>query len=113
EDVCLRPERPILNYAWGDEAEVVKIYISQDSEPDAVAAARAGKSGEAEVRWKPRSLKLRIHGEKLDFVLDLDPIYYEIVPEESKFRVSENKRVTLTLKKKESFTWLKLLKPES
>jgi len=107
-----RSERPISNYAWGDEKDTVKIYISAESEPKAIASAGDGKAGEVEVDWQPRSVKLRVRAEKFDWVLELGRIYYEIVPEESKFRVSKGKRVTLTLKKKEQFTWLKLLKPE-
>lgn len=107
-----RPERRISNYAWGDEQDFVKIYISAEQESDAVNAAAAGKSGEVEVTWGPRCLKLRIRAVKFDWVLELERIYYEIVPEECKYRVSTGKRVTLSLKKKESFTWLKLLKPE-
>lgn len=113
EEGLLRPERAILNYAWGDEKEVVKIYVSADGEPLALAAAKDGKSDEVEVSWRSRAATLRIHAEKLDWVLDLDRLYYEIVPEECKFRVSENKRITLTLKKKEAYAWLKLLKPDA
>ncbi|CAJ1343170.1 unnamed protein product [Effrenium voratum] len=83
-----RPERAILNYAWGDEKEAVKLYVSAEAEPEALGAAQ-------------------------DWVLDLDRLYYEIIPEECKFRVSENKRITLTLKKKEAYAWLKLLKPDA
>lgn len=108
-----RLERPICNYAWGDEKDVVKVYISADAEPEAVKAAGDGKNGQLDVRWQSRSLKLRVHGEKFDYVLELERVYYEIIPEECKFRVSQNKRITLSLKKKENFTWLKLLKPEA
>lgn len=108
-----RPERRILSYAWGDEKDCVKVYVSAEQDPEAVAAAGDGKSGEVEVTWAARSLKLRIHTDKFDWVLELERIYYEIVPDECRFRVSQGKRVTLSLKKKESFTWLKLLKPEN
>ena len=107
-----RPERAILNYAWGDEKEAVKIYVSAEAEAQALEAAGDGKSDQVKVSYSPRACELRIHAEKLDWVLDLTPLYYEIVPEECKFRVSQSKRITLTLKKKEAYTWLKLLKPD-
>lgn len=108
-----RPQKQIHAYSWGDEKEFIKIYVSFDMEPDAVGAAADGKGGQVEVKWLPKYLKMKIHGEKYDYVLELERIYYEIIPEECKFRVSQNKRVTLSLKKKEKFTWLKLLKPEN
>ena len=102
-----------MNYAWGDEQAAVKVYISADAEPEALAAAGDGNAGEVEVSFQPKALKLRVHAEKLDWVLELDPLYYEILPEECKFRVSASKRITLTIKKKEAYTWLKLLKPDA
>jgi len=113
EDETQRPERHISNYAWGDEKEVVKIYISADSEPEIVGLAKDGKSGEVQVKWESKRLKLRVHAEKLDYVLELERLYYEIMPGDCKFRVSPNKRITLTLKKKDAHTWLKLLKPDA
>lgn len=107
-----RPRKPIKNYAWGDEKEVIKIYISKDAEPEAVQAAEDGKNGKVEVKWLPKGLRLVVRGKQLDHVLLLERVYYEIVPEECRFRVSPDKRITLTLKKKEAFTWLKLLKPD-
>jgi len=112
EEAPGRPRKAIKNYAWGDEKEVVKIYISQDSEPDAIEAASDAKDGQVEVKFLEKALRLIVHGEKLDHVLLLENIYYETIPADNKFRVSPNKRITLSLKKKEPFTWLKLLKPE-
>ena len=109
----VRPERAILNYAWGDEKDSVKIYVSAEAEPQALEAAGDGKADQVKVSFSPRSCELRIHAEKLDWVLDLNPLYYEIAPDECKFRVSQSKRITLTLKKKEAYTWLKLLKPDA
>lgn len=108
-----RAERPIRNYSWGDEKETIKIYISKDNEPEAIAAAEDGKDGKVEVQWGPRYLKLTVKAEKHDLVLELDRIYYDIIPEQSYHRVSQNKRISLTLKKKENYTWLKLLKPDA
>jgi len=107
-----RPRRAMKNYAWGDEKEFVKIYISKEGEPEALTDAGDGKNGQVEVKWLPKALRLKIHGAQLDHVFLVDKIYYEIVPEECKWRVSENKRITLSLKKKENFTWLKLIKPD-
>jgi len=108
----VRPEARILNYSWGDEKEFVKIYISKDSEPEVIGAAGDGQSGQVRVDWQSRALKLVVHTPRKDFVLNLERIYYEIVPEDCKWKVSTNKRITLSLKKKVESTWLKLLKPE-
>merc|ERR1711937_5935 len=54
EDDSIEPGRArkaIKNYAWGDEKEVVKIYISKDSEPDAIQYAGDGKAGQVEVKY--------------------------------------------------------------
>lgn len=107
-----RPRKAILNYAWGDEKEVVKIYISKEGEPEAVEIAGDGKSGQCEAKFLPKALRLIVHGPQLDLCFLIDRLYYEIIPEESSIRVSRDKRITITLKKKESFTWLKLIKPE-
>merc|ERR1719174_1878916 len=105
-----RPRKAIKNYAWGDEKEAIKIYVSRESEPDVIQAVGNGKDGQLKVKWLPKALRLTVHGKQLDYVLLLDRIYYEIIPEECSFKVSPNKRISLTLKKKEAFTWLKLLK---
>lgn len=108
-----RPRRAIKNYSWGDEKETIKIYIHKEGEPDVIAAAGDGKSGQVDVKFLAKALKLTVKGPLHDLVLQFDNIYYDIIPEESKFRVSADKRITLTLKKKEAFTWLKLLKPNN
>jgi len=113
DDTPARPMRPIRNYSWGDEKENIKIYISEDNEQDVLKAAGDGKQGQVDVKFGPKYVRVRVHGPLHDFQLEMDRIYYEIIPEQSKWRVSQNKRITLTLKKKEIMTWLKLLKPES
>jgi len=107
-----RQRKAIKNYAWGDEKEVIKIYISKESEPEAVQAAGNGKEGQVEVKFLEKALRLSVRGKQVDHVLLLENVYYEIIPAECSFRVSVDKRISLTLKKKEAFTWLKLLKPE-
>jgi hypothetical protein len=107
-----RPRKAIKNYAWGDEKEVVKIYISKEGEPEAIEVAGDGKSGQCEAKFLPKALRLIVHGPQLDLCFLVERLYYEIIPEESSIRVSRDKRITITLKKKENFTWLKLIKPE-
>mmetsp|Transcript_2346 Transcript_2346/g.4953 ORF Transcript_2346/g.4953 Transcript_2346/m.4953 type:complete len:284 (-) Transcript_2346:244-1095(-) len=107
-----RAERHMRSYSWGDERDFVKIYITKDNEPEAIEAAGDGKNGTVEVIFKEKKFKLMVHAPEKDFVLLLDRIYYEIVPQESTFKVSSSKRITISLKKKEKTTWLKLLKPE-
>mmetsp|Transcript_158898 Transcript_158898/g.281682 ORF Transcript_158898/g.281682 Transcript_158898/m.281682 type:complete len:288 (-) Transcript_158898:68-931(-) len=108
-----RARRAMKNYSWGDEKEFIKIYISKDGEPDAIAAAGDGKSEQVEVKFRTRALNVTVHDKLHDWVLQFDNIYYEIIPEESKWRVSKDKRITVSLRKKENFTWLKLLKPDN
>ena len=105
-----RPQRAIKSYAWGDEKEAVKLYVSAEAEEEALQAAQ---DDNVEVSFEARALKLKVHAEKVDWILDLEPLYYEVVPSDCRFRVSRNKRITITLKKKEAYTWLKLLKPDA
>mmetsp|Transcript_20061 Transcript_20061/g.36253 ORF Transcript_20061/g.36253 Transcript_20061/m.36253 type:complete len:287 (-) Transcript_20061:103-963(-) len=107
-----RAERHMRNYSWGDERDFVKVYVSKDSEEEAITAAGDGKNGVVEVIFKERKFKLIVHAAEKDYVLLLERVYYEILPEESTFKVSANKRITISMKKKEKTTWLKLLKPE-
>ena len=108
-----RPQRAIKSYAWGDEKEAVKLYVSAEAEEEALQAAGDGTQGQVEVDFEAKGLKLRVRAEKLDWILDLEPLYYEVVPSDCRFRVSAGKRITITLKKKEAYTWLKLLKPDA
>merc|ERR1712060_747264 len=74
ENVEAKPEKHIYSYSWGDERDTIKIYLSADNESDAVSAAADGKGGQVEVDWKPRFLKMRIHGEKYDYIFELERI---------------------------------------
>lgn len=104
---CERRVVSLKNYSWGDEKEVIKIYLSADQEPLAVEAAT---KGEVKSSFEARGFELKIIGDDRDYVLSIDNLYYDIVPEESKHRVSANKRVTITLKKQLATMWLFLVK---
>jgi len=93
-------------YQWGDEDKSVKIYINQDKNREAVAAAKEGKHNEVDADFKPTGFSLTIHGDAgKRFVLRCRGLFKEVVPEQCKFRVSAGKRVTVTLAKLEAVPW--------
>jgi len=104
--------KAIAKYSWADEGDFVCVYISHEDEADAIAAAKDGKNGEVDVKFEPKSVELRISAGSRCYCLVLDPIENEIVPEESKHRVSVAKRVTLKLRKKRAVTWTRLVRPK-
>mmetsp|Transcript_92770 Transcript_92770/g.198913 ORF Transcript_92770/g.198913 Transcript_92770/m.198913 type:complete len:256 (+) Transcript_92770:65-832(+) len=107
------PAKAIAKYAWADEGDFVCIYISAEDEAEALEAAKDGKNGEVKVEFELKSAELRISGSARNFALVLKNLENEIVPEESKHRVSAGKRVTLKLKKKRQVKWSRLVKPQT
>eukprot|EP00405_Crypthecodinium_cohnii_P020020 CAMPEP_0206476986 /NCGR_PEP_ID=MMETSP0324_2-20121206/35070_1 /ASSEMBLY_ACC=CAM_ASM_000836 /TAXON_ID=2866 /ORGANISM="Crypthecodinium cohnii, Strain Seligo" /LENGTH=260 /DNA_ID=CAMNT_0053952777 /DNA_START=149 /DNA_END=926 /DNA_ORIENTATION=+ len=99
-----RPAIAIKTYSWSDEGDFVCIYISAEGEPKALEAARDGKNDEVSVTFETKSLQLLIEdassSSSLRFALNLRSLENEILPEESKYRVSSGKRITLKLKKR-------------
>eukprot|EP00931_Biecheleriopsis_adriatica_P009470 TRINITY_DN110546_c0_g1_i1.p1 TRINITY_DN110546_c0_g1~~TRINITY_DN110546_c0_g1_i1.p1 ORF type:complete len:263 (+),score=54.03 TRINITY_DN110546_c0_g1_i1:61-849(+) len=104
--------KPLAKYSWADEGDFVCIYIAADGEAEAIEVAGDGKSGQVEVQFGERSVELRIAGNSKEFALCLRSLEGEIVPEESKHRVSAGKRVTLKMKKKRPGTWTRLMRPK-
>jgi len=104
--------RTIDRYSWADEGAFVCIYISAEAEQDAVQAARDGQGGEVKAEFGPKSVELRINDTSKEFALILRNLEDEIIPEDSKHRVSSGKRVTLKLKKKRIEKWMRLVKPQ-
>merc|ERR1719433_377942 len=105
------PAQVIEKYSWADEGEYVCIYIGAGDETAAIEAAKDGKAGEVKVDFDLRSVELRISGASKQFALVIRNLEQEIIPEESKHRVSAGKRVTLKLRKKKQGTWMRLVKP--
>lgn len=102
------PIQSIEKYAWSDEGDSVKIYISADNEADAIEAM---KGGEVTVEFESHAVDVTICGKK-NYVLKLFVLESEILPDQSKHRVSAGKRLTITLKKKnKNVTWTRLLRP--
>jgi len=113
-DIEPAPEalQTISKYSWADEGDFVCIYIGADGEPEAIAAAGDGKSGQVSVEFGQRSLELRIAGDGKTHALIMRLLENEISPEECKHRVSAGKRVTLKLRKKRTLAWTRLVKPQ-
>mmetsp|Transcript_59570 Transcript_59570/g.94229 ORF Transcript_59570/g.94229 Transcript_59570/m.94229 type:complete len:253 (+) Transcript_59570:65-823(+) len=97
--------KALTHYSWADEGDFVCIYVSAEGEPEAVEAA---KGGDVKVQFEPRSAELRISKDSKEYALSLRQLEGEIVPDESKHRVSAGKRVTLKMKKKRTVTWTRL-----
>eukprot|EP00933_Yihiella_yeosuensis_P057742 TRINITY_DN5777_c2_g1_i1.p1 TRINITY_DN5777_c2_g1~~TRINITY_DN5777_c2_g1_i1.p1 ORF type:complete len:260 (-),score=59.96 TRINITY_DN5777_c2_g1_i1:208-987(-) len=105
------PAVAITKYSWADEGDFVCIYVSAESESEAIEAAADGKGGQVKADFGPRTVELKIAGATREFALILRELEGEIVPEESKHRVSAGKRVTLKLKKKRQGLWTRLVRP--
>merc|ERR1712107_155100 len=84
-----------------------------DGEADAVAAAKDGKNDEVSVTFGNNSAELTIvDSNSKRYALVLKDLEKEIIPGESKHRISAGKKVTLKLKKRRPGTWTRLLKPK-
>mmetsp|Transcript_36416 Transcript_36416/g.84032 ORF Transcript_36416/g.84032 Transcript_36416/m.84032 type:complete len:259 (-) Transcript_36416:167-943(-) len=101
--------RPVSKYSWADEGDFVCIYVSAEGEPEAIEAATCG---EIKVNFDARSVDVRIAGSAKEFALSLKQLEGEIVPEESRHRVSAGKRIVVKMKKKRGGTWTRLLRPK-
>mmetsp|Transcript_68038 Transcript_68038/g.159532 ORF Transcript_68038/g.159532 Transcript_68038/m.159532 type:complete len:254 (+) Transcript_68038:53-814(+) len=101
--------RPLTKYSWADEGDFVCIYVSAEGEPEAIEAATRG---EVKVNFDVRSVEVRVCDGTKEFALSLKQLEGEIVPEESKHRVSAGKRISLKMKKKRTGTWTRLLRPK-
>jgi len=97
----------LAKYSWADEGDFVCVYISAENEPEAIAAAGDGKGGEVQVTFDARSVELRITGAKV-FALTLKDLEKDILPDDSKHRVSAGKRITLKMRKKRGGCWTRL-----
>lgn len=106
------PTQAIQSYSWADEGDFVCIYVGAEGEPAAIEAAGAGKADEVSVKFEAKSVELWIHSATRSFALLLKNLENEIVPSESKTRVSAGKRVTIKLKKKRAVAWTRLLRPK-
>merc|ERR1712150_63215 len=96
-------------YSWGDEGGTVKIYITETSNAEAIAAAKDGKGDQVKVDFKARSFTLTVHGDGQCFMLALRGLFREVIPERCKVRVSQGKRITVTLaKRSEQEPWATL-----
>jgi hypothetical protein len=106
------PFRPITKYSWVDESrQKVKVYISAEDEPAPVAAAGTEADDSLKAEFGERSLKVTVFGEMATHVLSFDELEHPIVPAECKARITEGKRITITLKKaQEDVYWHTLFK---
>mmetsp|Transcript_25594 Transcript_25594/g.72068 ORF Transcript_25594/g.72068 Transcript_25594/m.72068 type:complete len:269 (+) Transcript_25594:64-870(+) len=102
-----RPLRTLKNYSWNDESRcTVKLYISAEGEPEALAAARGSKDGRVQADFKEQSLEVRILGENVTYILAINELEHRVVPEECKVKVVAGKRIAITLRKeKEDSLW--------
>lgn len=91
----------ITNYTWANDKGILKVFIDAENEPRAVEAAGDGKDGKVSVQFTETSFAMKIKGEGLIFEFDVPITHMEIVPAKSKFRVSQGKRITISLQKVE------------
>merc|ERR1712060_66265 len=102
----------IERYTWADDGKSVKVFIDVAEEPRVLAAAGDGKQGNMDVSFQESGFCLTVLEEGgRKFILNVPKLNMEIIPGQSKFRVSAGKRITLTLKKDNEFHhWFSLLK---
>jgi len=101
----------ISNFTWADDGKNVKVYVEADQEPRAVNAAKDGKGGQVRHEFDPSSFTLTVVDDGRSFELRVPNLYREITPRECKCRVSEGKRITVTLRKTdEDHMWFSLTK---
>jgi len=96
---------PIRKYAWNDEKEVIKIYISITDEKAAVAAAQ--NKDAIKFECDKESMQFDINAEE-SYALRM-PLYGSILSADCKYRVTDNK-ITITLKKEKTTKWPTLTK---
>jgi len=106
------PHKPIFNYSWVDDSRrEVKVYVTIDGEPVAVAAAGSQSDSLVESEFKDNSFRLSILGETATHVLAIEELEHPIAPQDCKVKISPGKRITVTLKKaKEDTIWYTLIK---
>lgn len=98
--------RKMEKYSWCDEGEKVRIYIEDPNVLPLIADSTDAVSCSFDV--STMSLEVR-QSVSVVFCLDLE-LNEEIDPQESSYRVSLGKRITVTLRKKKSQTWHSLKK---
>eukprot|EP00397_Hematodinium_sp_SG-2012_P035786 GEMP01038551.1.p1 GENE.GEMP01038551.1~~GEMP01038551.1.p1 ORF type:complete len:233 (+),score=49.54 GEMP01038551.1:347-1045(+) len=105
--VQLAPVVAIIKYAWSDEGENIKIYITAEDEGLAIAAAQDKEAIKFEC--EENRVSMQITSEKARYVFRLGNLERPIVPAESKYRVS-GKKVSITLKKVSNIRWSSLIR---
>lgn len=99
----------IDKYTWADDGKAVKVFIEAEQDPRALKAAGDGRSGKVDATFQEGAFRLTVTDETRTFVLNVPKLHREIAPQECKVRVSEGKRITVTLKKREpEWTWFAL-----
>lgn len=97
----------IEKYAWADEGDKVRIYIDDANVVELIKDSTDAVSCSFDVQ----SMNLEMaQSETCVLALDIPELNEEIDPQESAYRVSLGKRITVTLKKKEDKKWYSLKK---
>mmetsp|Transcript_73958 Transcript_73958/g.165536 ORF Transcript_73958/g.165536 Transcript_73958/m.165536 type:complete len:254 (-) Transcript_73958:96-857(-) len=100
----------IDNWTWADDGKNVKIFVEADAEPRAVQAAGDGKNGRVDSVFREQGFAVMIKDGERRFALEVPKLYAAINPKECKVRVSEGKRVTVSLRKENTEdAWFMLL----
>mmetsp|Transcript_59219 Transcript_59219/g.152355 ORF Transcript_59219/g.152355 Transcript_59219/m.152355 type:complete len:261 (-) Transcript_59219:251-1033(-) len=112
----------IKEFTWADDGASVKVFIDVDQETRAVVGAGDGKQDRLRLEF-PEAYAFRLvicEPEEDDgfglsggktYVLDVSHLFKEILPDKCKVRVSQGKRITVTLKKLDANTrWFTLCK---
>lgn len=100
----------IDKYTWADDGKNVKIFVDADAEPRAVQAAGDGKKGRVDAVFQEQGFAMIVKDEGRRFALEVPKLYNTISPKDCKVRVSEGKRITVSLRKADTeHLWFTLL----
>ncbi|CAE8603807.1 unnamed protein product [Polarella glacialis] len=97
----------IQKYSWADEGDCVKVYVSEAANPAVLAAAGDGKQGQLQTDFQARSFSINVTSLEggASFELCCRGLVHEVIPEKCKVRVSQGKRISVSLAKKEAQVW--------
>lgn len=103
EEAHIEPEAEkvgrIEKFSWANDGKSLKVFIDAAENPRTLAAASA-KGAKVDLQCEQRGFRMTVEGvggEK--FELNVPNLYMDIAPRLSKVRVSEGKKITVSLRK--------------
>merc|ERR1712032_1652579 len=89
----------ITKYTWANDGKNIKVFIEAAEEPRAVEAAWLRNHSNVKIDFTDSGFSMMVPDEGRSFVLNIPNLHKEIVPRESKVRVSQGKKITVSCRK--------------